>query len=101
MKISLSTHQAADLLLSDSYANWSPTGALALAEYLEELEYDSGEELILDLVAIRCDFTEYKSLDDFVLQFEAAGADGQDVLEYIRDHGTLIEFDGGIIVSEF
>ena len=101
MKISLTSHEAADLLLGDPYANWSRTGALALVEHLESIEYDCGEELILDRVAIRCDFTEYKSLDDFVLQYEEAGADGQDVREYIRDHGTLIEFDGGIIVSEF
>lgn len=118
MKKTLDTHEAAQILIEDKYANWSRAGAYALAEYLEELEADTGEEIEFDLVAIRCDFTEYASLADFRNEYFAddeqcradigalAGGEDDEELdeltrEYIQDHGQLIEFDGGIIVSSF
>ena len=33
-----------------------------MAEYLEEYEESTGQEMELDVVAIRCDFSEYSSL---------------------------------------
>ena len=47
MKMILSTHQVADALLADEYANWTRSGSLALAEWLEEWEEDTGEEMEL------------------------------------------------------
>ena len=61
MKIILSTSQAADLLLQDKRANWSYDGANALVRHLEHWEAESGEELELDVVELRCDWSEYKS----------------------------------------
>jgi len=116
MKTTLTTTQAAHLLLDDTNANWSRLGAFALVEYLEELEEDTGDEMELCPWAIRCDFSQYASLEDFALEYfgsdQKAKAEldcvdqDQDVIEeqireFIRDHGTLIEFDGGIIVSAF
>ena len=41
-------------------------GALnALFNYFEELEEDLGEEIELDVIAICCDFSEYKDLKEF------------------------------------
>jgi len=109
----LSTYQAANILRADEGANWSRPGALALVEYLESVEDDSGEEMEMDIVAIRCDYSEYPSLQSFAadclttedeFDWNAETDDDQkddDVREYIRDHGTLLEFDGGIIVSAF
>ena len=117
MKTTLTTSQAAHKLIDDENANWSRAGAFALVEYLEELEEDTGETIEFDAVALRCDFSEYASLGEFLEDYfaddkiarEALNADEdaeEDELdeltaEYIRDHGTLIEFDGGIIVSSF
>jgi len=119
MKTTLSTSEAADILFKDSNANWSYAGARALAEYLEEYEESTGEELEFDYVAIRCDFSEYASLRDFADEYfgttsrnswaDSIGADSDDdddaidekIREYIQDHGRLIEFDGGVIVSSF
>ena len=109
MKKTLSTYEAADFLFQDENAGWTRAGAFALVEYLEELEYELDEEIELDVVAIRCDFSEYDSL---VAVFEEYGINTSDlpedeeerndeIREYIRDHGTLIEFDGGVIVSAF
>lgn len=118
MKKTLSTTEAALLLLDDDFANWSPAGAYALVEWLEELEESTGEDMELDRIALRCEFSEYSSLKDWVAEYTGvsviAGLENlgiefedsfkeveQDVRDYVHDRGTLIEFRGGIIVSSF
>ena len=118
MKTTLTTSQAAHILIDDENANWSRAGAYALIEHLENLEEETGEEMEFCAVALRCDFSEYASLADFREEYftddkqarEAIGAEAGDedeeeldtlTAEYIRDNGELIEFDGGIIVSSF
>jgi hypothetical protein len=121
MKTTLTAYDIAHALKSDENAAWSWNGARALAEYLEEYEEGTGEELELDVVAIRCDFSEYESLQDWLKEYqgedclavalERAGIDlnGDEedeeiddlIRSFIQDHGTLIEFDGGVIVSSF
>jgi len=121
MKTTLSTSDIARALKSDENAAWSWDGARALAEYLEQLEEDTGEEIELDVCAIRCDFSESASLQDWLMEHHGAGTlafalqysgidlDGDEdsdeiddlIRSYIKDHGQLIEFDGGIIVSCF
>jgi hypothetical protein len=65
MKKTLTTYDIANELIQDSNANWSRAGAFALAEYLQELEEDTGEEMEMDVVAIRCDYSEYSSLEEW------------------------------------
>ena len=117
MKQTMTTNEVAAALRADDNANWSYAGALALAEYLEEMEEGGGSELEFDRVAIRCDFAEWESLrawavDYFggISQWEAALSIEPDTLpdecdkriwDYIMERGILIEFDGGIIVSSF
>ena len=118
MKTTLNTSDIARALKSDENAAWSWNGAKALAEYLEELEESTGEEMQLDVVAIRCDFSEYASLEEWAEKYTGkfdfwegleielfGGEDEEEKQELIRcfilDFGTLIEFDGGIIVSSF
>ena len=120
MKTTLTTNQVAHKLLADDNAGWSYAGANALAEYLEQYEEDCGEEIELDIVALRCDWSESTSLADWAEgyfgtvngkskafeKFDVADGetleDKEDAIrEYINDHGQLIEFDGGVIVSAF
>lgn len=117
MKMTMTTSQIADGLLNDQPGGWSYKGAHAMAEHLEQLETDSGQELEFDPVAIRCDFTEYDGFVDWAEQYfggsdrakEELSLEEDDELEdaeaqirnYIEENGTLIEFAGGIIVSEF
>lgn len=114
MKISLNSYEVADRLMEDQYAGWSRPGAQALAEYLEELEADMGKEIEFDACAIRCDFSEYESLvdwaEDYFSDWEKELDIDEDmdsdeindiIREYIHNHGTLVEFDDGIIVSQF
>jgi len=122
MKLELTTYDIADRLLADDNANWSRAGALALAEWLEEMEESTGESMELDVVAIRCDFAQWKNLKEWAHDYftddearrDAIGIEGQEAdddmtqeeldeltREYIFDNGWLIEFDGGVIVSSF
>ena len=117
MKITLNTYQIADELLKDSNARWSRAGAFALAEYLEEYEENTGEESELDVCAVRGEFSEHPSLLDWAHDYfsnaleelgfdETEENDDDDEIDdkirsYIQDHGQLIEFDGGVIVSSF
>ncbi len=124
MKKTLTTHDIADSLCADEYANWSRVGAFALAEWLEDMEESTGVEMELDVVAIRCDFSEYDSVqawaDDYFadakqasdaigfdldMDGETSEQEGEEmddmIREYIQDNGILIEFDNGVIVSAF
>jgi hypothetical protein len=118
MKMTLNTYEIADALLKDTNASWSRAGALALAEYLEQYEEDTGEELELDTCAIRCDFYEYESAleaaTDRGWEPEASTLDDDDnirpddevteeneelALKWLQRDSQIIEFDGGVIVS--
>jgi len=110
MKITLTTHAVANELHSDKNAAWSWAGACALANYLEELEESTGEEMELDVVAIRCDYSEHESLQAWAVDHFGGEAyaleslpdlEDETISDYINDRGTLIEFSGGIIVSSF
>ena len=118
MKLQLSTSHAVDLLLQDEFAKWSYNGAVALVEHLEDLEEDLGEEINFNVVDFRCEFSEYESVQDWLIShygsplkdaLKSAGIehDVDDdeidslIAEYIHERGTLIEFEGGIIVSDF
>ena len=123
MKTTLTTTEAAHRLIDDENANWSRAGAFAIVEYLEELEEDCGDEIEFCPVSLRCDYSEYDSLEDWGSYYFAnhvqavfelnLNIDGDGKIEessdeideairdYIRDRGTLLEFDGGIIVSSF
>lgn len=117
MKLQLSTSHAVDLLRQDEYAGWSYHGATALVEYLENLEEDLGEEINFNVVDFRCEFSEFHSVQDWLtsnfgrplkdaLKFADIDCDlssdydvDESISEFIRDRGTLVEFEGGIIVS--
>ena len=115
MKKILCTSEAAEELFRDENANWSRAGAYALVSYLEELEEATDSPIEFDRVAIRCDYAEWESLQEWAADYfsgdwkEELGCKESDCIDdwdnairdYIRDHGTLIEFDGGIIVSSF
>ena len=113
MKTTLNTYEVSAALLKDEYASWSYDGAKALAEYFEQYEEDCGIELELDLDAIRCTYTECDNLEEWARshflnsEFKALFGDlegddlDEEIAQYIEERGTLLEFEGGAIVSEF
>lgn len=108
MKNTLTISDIADALLEDKNAGWSPSGAVALAEFFDNLDEETGEETELDVVAIRCDFSEYGSAAEAYEQQTGAEPEGDDeeekeenALAYLQDKTTVIEFEGGIICQDF
>ena len=114
MKLTLTTHAAAELLKLDFNASWSYAGAFAIAEWFEEIEESTGEEINFDVVAIRCDFSEYESALEAVADYHGGIAKWDDYdkdldeadledtcLDYLHENTTVIEFDGGVIVQAF
>ena len=118
--MTLNTYQIADALKNDTCARWSYNGSLALAEYLEEYEESTGEEIELDVCAIRCDFSEYSSALECALEYgwspEASILDDDDnlrpddeveeeneelALKWLENRTQVISFDGGIIIAQF
>ena len=120
MKNTLDTSDIVNALMADNYAKWSLAAAQALTEYLEDFEEECDMELELDVVALHCEYSEYETLQDWLMEyyaepletaFKSAGVDldGDEtddekdslIRSHIQDHGQLIEFSGGIIVSDF
>jgi hypothetical protein len=63
IKQTLTTNEAAHILLADENASWTYEGAMAITQYIEDLSEDMGEDIEFCRVAIRCDFSEYTAND--------------------------------------
>lgn len=86
----LNTNEVIDALLADDYANWSYDAAKALAEFYEELEDSLGEPIELDVVAIRCEWSE-ASKEEVRSNYNID--DGVDVIEYLNERTMCINID--------
>ena len=86
----VSNSEFIDDLFKDDYANWSYEGADALYEFLTELEEDTGEQIEFDRVALRCEYSEYKNLEDILSQY-----DNINTLEDLKENTIVIEFKYG------
>ena len=99
----LNTYDIANRLLQDANANWSRPGAFALAEYLQSIEDDTGEQMEFDAVAIRCDWSEWPSAvnahNNITSGHDLTEDDEEIALERMREIGQVIEFNGGVIIS--
>lgn len=90
--------------------SWTRAGLFALFDHLEEVY----PEMELDVVSLDCEFAEYSSLiewakdyfSDYREQLNINGDESEEEIDdairsHIEDHGQLIKFNGGIIVSKF
>jgi len=71
-------------------------GKQALFEWLEEYEECSEKPMELDVIALDCEFREYGTLEELQEDY----TDIKD-MDDLRDHTTVLEFDGGLIVGSF
>ena len=107
IKNTLSVSQLADLLRDDDNAGWSYCGAGVLAQHIEDLSHDIGEDIEADIVAIRCEYSEC-TLSEIVelhepdwesvaREFIDSGEwDPESYLDDLRDHcGTILEVEHG------
>jgi len=109
MKQTLTTYQIAGLLMADENARWTRSAAYALAEYYQELEESTGEEIEFDHVAIRCEWNYFESFDEiaaaYSLDIKGLNEDRAErlVRNYISERGELLilEDNTGFLVSNF
>lgn len=96
--------------------SFSYKGLKALFEYLTHLEDDCGITIELDPIAFDCEYTEYSDSDEIAknyfnmpnMEFDEDGEETMTVDEleearrnWLNDRCQVIEFDGGIIISNF
>ena len=65
--------------------NFSYEGLVALYNYIENLEQDTGEEFELDVIAFCCSYSEYKDLEEYKQNYSSINSikDIQDATTYI------------------
>lgn len=85
-------------LICDEYAGWTPQGARALAEYIDQLSDDIGEDIVFDRVALRCDYSEYASWDALRADYDLSD---DELDEYVVTTFETREGDEGLIVQVF
>ena len=107
MKTTLTQHEAADMLMKfEAFGTGSDAYNLcySMAQYLEEYEEDTGEELDLDPVAIRCEYRAI-TVDEAVSDYQIPPHldDYADALEWLIDRTTVITTDikDTYIIQEF
>ena len=80
--------------------NFSYEGKEALYEYLEDLYEDIGEgEYTLDVIALCCEYTEYKNLKEFNDEHSIEATS----LDDISEHTQVIEIPNtdGFVIQQF
>ena len=71
-------------------------GLSALYDYLEEYSEELGDDLELDVIALCCEFTEYKTIKDALEEYNFTS------IQELTDNTFILHTnDGGIIVQDF
>ncbi len=79
--------------------DFTPEGLVTLWEYFEDYEQCTGEDIELDVIAISCEYIEYKNLKEFHNDYNKQDFPNTDVL---MDFTTVIHIDDkSFIIAEF
>lgn len=102
----LNTGEVTRRLYADKENNgFTYEGCQALAEWLEQYTEDCGENMELDVVALRCDYNEYANLEEFNVDYFGKGREDEFYadIDGLREDTTVIEVGntGRIIVGSF
>tara|TARA_R100000234_G_C4856630_1_gene117425 strand:- start:7 stop:309 length:303 start_codon:yes stop_codon:yes gene_type:complete len=77
---------------------FSYNGLKALYDYLEQLEDEIGEEIELDVIALCCEYAEYKSLEHFQNYY---GEDYQTIEDIRISYNSIMIDDESFIISQY
>ena len=81
---------------------FSYEGMAALFEWLEDLADDTGTPYELDVIALCCEFTEYSDFEEVHANYSDLASDAAiRSIDDLRDHTSVIEFNGGLIIQDF
>jgi hypothetical protein len=76
--------------------NFTYEGRQALYDYFTELEEVMGEEIELDVIAICCEYSEYKNLKEFQNDY----GEEYENIEDIEDKTTVIKIDDDAFIIQ-
>ena len=85
--------QFIDNLLADEFASWTYEDADALFDYYEDFSFGTGEDVELDRVALRCEWTKADSIDEVIEDYDSI-----DSLEELQLRTDVIEHEGGVLL---
>ena len=85
----INEYQFADAFKRIRPDNFSYSGLKALYDYLEDYEDDTGGQIELDVIAICCDYYEYKDLEEFQGDY----SEDYESIEDIEQETTVIMID--------
>lgn len=95
MKTTINAYQFVNEMVNHGFTR---LGAFALFEYFEDYEQNTNdEEIEFDPIAFRCEYTEYKDLQEIAQEYGEEFAD----IEHLQDYTQVIEFESGIIIYNF
>lgn len=103
MKQTINYYQFRDAFLrSDTYSNkFSCDGLTALFEWLEEYEEETSE-IEFDLVALSCEFSEYKDLKEFKESYCDGEVSRITTVEELNNWTVVIQInDESFIIQDF
>ena len=80
----------------DRQEQFSYDGLKALYDYLIQYEDDTGESIELDVIALCCDYVEYKNLKELKRDYSSIKS-----MKDLEDNTQVINFDGGLIIQQF
>jgi len=89
----MTIEQVAHALCQDEFAGWTYEGAYALADYMDTLSAELGEDIKFNVIEWRCDFNEFSSLDEYIEQYPDEGIEDWDDVEglvAVLDNGGAI-----------
>ena len=90
----------ASFIIHDRKDQFSFKALEALFSYITELEDDLGEQIQLDIEALCCEWTEYKSAIEAIEDYGTDEFENEnDAIEWFQDRTQVIKFDGGILIS--
>jgi len=95
-----------DAFISIRPDNFSRDGLLALFNFFEQLEDDTGEPMELDVIAICCEFSEL-TLEEVRYQYsneleQYMPLDDDELIDVLSDNTLVIPVDDGtIIIQDF
>ena len=78
--------------------NFSSRGIVALWDYLEGYEEDTGEEIEFDPIALCCEYTEYENMEEFWQDYDKEDYPDE---ESIMDVTCYYAFGDSFIIQQF
>jgi len=85
--------EAVGLLMSDENASWTVNQAYGLVDFLNDV-HDEDNPFSMDVVALRCDFDGFKSIEEAAHEYQVEVDD-------LYDDALIIQCDNDEIVIQY